>query len=61
MARDKSGPKKIGLQVPKIVVRAAGNDPRRIKKIKEIFGRKKQIKFPGMKMGGLSDYYKDIL
>ena len=35
MARDKSGPKKIGLQVPKIVVRAAGNDPRRIKKLKK--------------------------
>ena len=61
MARDKSGPKKIGLQVPKIGMRAAGNDPKRIKKIKEIFGRKKQMKFPGFKMGGLSDYYKDIL
>tara|TARA_Y100001938_G_scaffold143915_1_gene217539 strand:+ start:713 stop:898 length:186 start_codon:yes stop_codon:yes gene_type:complete len=61
MARDSSGLKKIGLQVPKIVLRAAGNDPKRLKKIKEIFGKKKQMKFPGMKMGGLTDYYKDIL
>jgi|TARA_Y100000114_G_scaffold68125_1_gene62457 hypothetical protein len=61
MSRDSSGPKKIGLQIPKIVLRAAGNDPKRLKKIKEIFGKKKQMKFPGMKMGGLTDYYKDIL
>ena len=52
---------KKGLQIPKIVLRAAGNDPKRLKKIRDLFGKKKQLKFPGMKKGGITDYYKDIL
>ena len=51
MSRDTSGPKAIGLQIPKIVLRAARGDPKRLKRIKEIYGRKKQLKFPGMKKG----------
>ena len=51
MPRDTSGPKAIGLQIPKIVLRAARGDPKRLKRIKEIYGRKRQLKFPGMKKG----------
>ena len=51
MPRDTSGPKAIGLQIPKIVLKAARGDPKRLKKIKEIYIRKKQLKFPGMKKG----------
>ena len=49
---DKKGLQKIGLQIPKIVLKAAGNDPKRLKKIRDLFGKKKQLKFPGMKIGG---------
>ena len=48
---DKKGLQKIGLQIPKIVLKAAGNDPKRLKKIRELFGKKKQPKLPGMKKG----------
>jgi len=51
MARDTSGPKRIGLQMPKLVKRAIGNDPKRLKRALEILNRKKQLKFPGMKKG----------
>jgi len=51
MARDTSGPKRIGLQMPKFVKRAIGNDPKRLKRALEILKRKKQLKFPGMKKG----------
>ena len=51
MARDTSGPKRIGLQMPKFVKRAIGNDPKRLKRALEILNRKKQLKFPGMKKG----------
>tara|TARA_R100000008_G_C3574445_1_gene164281 strand:- start:754 stop:939 length:186 start_codon:yes stop_codon:yes gene_type:complete len=61
MTDKKKGLQKIGLQIPKIVLRAAGNDPKRLKKIRDLFGKKKQLKFPGMKKGGITDYYKDIL
>ena len=48
---DKKGLQKIGSQIPKIVLRAAGKDPKRLKKIRDLFGKKKQLKFPGMKKG----------
>ena len=48
---EKKGLQKIGLQIPKIVLKAAGNDPKRLKKIRELFGKKKQPKLPGMKSG----------
>ena len=51
MPRDTSGPKAIGLQIPKIVLKAARGDPKRLKRIREIYSRKKQLKFPGMKKG----------
>ena len=51
MARDTSGPKRIGLEMPKLVKRAIGNDPKRLKRALEILNRKKQLKFPGMKKG----------
>ena len=51
MPRDTSGPKAIGLQIPKIVLKAARGDPKRLKRIKEIYSRKKQLKLPGMKKG----------
>ena len=51
MARDTSAPKRIGLQMPKLVKRAIGNDPKRLKRALEILNRKKQLKFPGMKKG----------
>ena len=51
MPKDTSGPKPIGLQIPKIVIKAAGGDPKKLKRIKEIYSRKKQLKFPGMKKG----------
>ena len=34
MPRDTSGPKAIGLQIPKIVLKAARGDPKKIKKNK---------------------------